>query len=53
MRKSKLVRLIILFVTTITLSGCIVWPYWWDDGGHGGGHGGEWHEGHRGHGDRY
>jgi hypothetical protein len=50
MKKSSLVRIIILLVASITLSGC-VWPYWWDDGGHHGG--GRWHdegrhEGYRG-----
>lgn len=34
MKKSLLVRMIILFVTTITLSGCIVVPLGWYDGGH-------------------
>ena len=31
MKKSLLVRLIILLVASITLSGCIVVPWGWDD----------------------
>lgn len=33
-----------------TLSGCIIWPGWWDEGGHRGGHehhGGGWEHGDR------
>jgi len=53
MRKSLLVKLAILIMTSMTLSGCI-WPYWWDDGGYHGGrhHGGGWHDGDRHDGDR-
>ncbi|MRS05897.1 hypothetical protein EG832_22160, partial [bacterium] len=34
MKKSILVQLIILFVTTIILSGCVVAPSGWDDSGY-------------------
>ncbi len=34
MKKSLLVRLILLLVATITLSGCVVVPWGWDDGGY-------------------
>ena len=47
MKKSLLVRLIILIATAISLSGCVIWPYGWDDGGHHGGYDRGWHEGHR------
>jgi hypothetical protein len=53
MRKLLLVKLAIIFMTTLALSGCI-WPYWWDDGGYRGGrhHDGGWHDGDRHGGDR-
>ncbi len=62
MKKTLLVRLIILFVATMTISGCVIvpFPFWWDDGEHHGGgyrgdgyHYGDWYEGHRGYGGRY
>ncbi len=34
MKKASLFRLVILFVTTITMAGCVVAPLGWDDGGH-------------------
>ena len=47
MKKSTIVSAVLLFVTALTLSGCL-FPYWEDEGrgGHGGGH----HEGYRGEG---
>ena len=29
---------IVFFILGSMLSGCIIWPGWWDDGGHRGGH---------------
>ncbi len=54
MKKSSLVRLIILLVAAFSLSACVIWPYDWDDGYHHGGgyHDRGWHEGHRGDWDR-
>lgn len=37
MKKSLLLRLIILLVAIVTLSGCVVVPLGWDDGGYCGG----------------
>ena len=48
MKKSSMISVIVLFVTTMMLSGCIL-PYWGDEGGHrGGGHYEGRHEGHEG-----
>ena len=59
MRKKLLARLLILSIVATNLSGCIIWPWWEDDGRgyrHGeyehGGHGGEHHEEHGGYGER-
>lgn len=40
-----LMSLILMFLVSTMLSGCIIWP-WWEDGGHGGhgGHGGGYHD---------
>jgi hypothetical protein len=47
------IRIALLFIVTNMLTGCIIWPGWWDEGGHRGGHGGHGHyEGGHGHGDR-
>lgn len=32
MKKSVMMRAILLFVTATTLSGCIIWPWWDEDG---------------------
>lgn len=49
MRTHLMFRISILLVCALTISGCIYWPYWWeDDGGHRGGHGSGFERGHRG-----
>jgi hypothetical protein len=48
--KRSLKIAIALFTLTGALSGCIIWPGWWDEGGHGHGghgHGGGWEHDHR------
>jgi hypothetical protein len=58
MKRSFILSALLLFLTSMTLSGCY-WPYWghgWyghgHDGGHGGGHGRGGGGGHRGGGRR-
>jgi hypothetical protein len=48
MNRSFKIAIALLFALTSALSGCIIWPGWWDDGGHGHGHrGGGYEHDHR------
>lgn len=44
MKRSIKLSIALLLIVSSTLSGCIIWPGWWDEGGRGG------HGGGRGHG---
>ncbi len=49
MKKSLLARWVILAILATNLSGCIIWPWWEEDGR--GYHHGEYHEGRGGYGE--
>ena len=42
LKKSLKLSIALLFIVT-NLTGCIIWPGWWDEGGGRGGHGGHGH----------